>query len=192
MTVLIHAAAGGVGRLLCQWASALGATVIGTVGSEAKAAVARAAGAAPRDPLPRAGRRRGGAARLTDGRGVDVAYDSVGADTFDGSLDALAPLGHLVNFGQSSGPPAPLRHGAPRGPLADRHAGPIVFHYLADPRAARARWRAAAFDALADGTLHRRDRPRAAARATPPRRTPCSSRATRAGPLVLVPEAADA
>lgn len=106
-TVLIHAAAGGVGRLLTQWAAALGATVIGTAGSAEKAAIAEAAGARhviryrEQDVAAEV-------ARLTGGRGVDVAYDSVGADTFEGSLDSLAPLGHLVCFGQSSGPPAPL------------------------------------------------------------------------------------
>jgi NADPH2:quinone reductase len=96
--VLVHAAAGGVGRLLCRRARQLGATVIGTAGSEAKAEIARAAGCAhvilyrQEDFVARV-------KEITDGRGVDVAYDSVGRDTFDGSLESLALRGHLVNFG---------------------------------------------------------------------------------------------
>jgi NADPH2:quinone reductase len=187
-TVLIHAAAGGVGRLLVQWARALGATVIGTAGSEAKAAIATAAGAhhviryREQDVAAEV-------ARLTDGRGVDVAYDSVGADTFEGSLDSLAMLGHLVAFGQSSGPAAPL----PMARLAARSltvTRPIVFHFLADP-AARAEMARTAFAALADGTLSVETgrvlplREAAAAHALLESRTV-------AGPIVLVPDATDA
>ncbi|MEQ9122190.1 MAG: quinone oxidoreductase, partial [Alphaproteobacteria bacterium] len=103
MTILVHAAAGGVGLLLCQWAARLGARVIGTAGSAEKAALARAAGCdavvlyREEDFVARV-------MALTDGRGVEVAYDSVGRDTFTGSLDCLAERGHLVNFGQASGP----------------------------------------------------------------------------------------
>jgi NADPH2:quinone reductase len=105
--VVVHAAAGGVGQLLCQWASHLGATVIGVVGSEAKAALARTCGAqhvvvTPGQSLVDEVR------RLTGGRGVDVVYDSVGKDTLHASLDALRPRGLLVSFGQSSGLPPPL------------------------------------------------------------------------------------
>jgi NADPH2:quinone reductase len=149
-TILVHAAAGGVGRLLCQWASALGATVIGTVGSAAKREIALAAGCRHvilyRDTDFVAETRR-----LTDGRGVDVAYDSVGKDTFAGSLDLLVPCGHLVNFGQASGPvePITMTQLAAKSLTVSR---PIVFHYLQEP----ARMHAMAhslFTALADGTL---------------------------------------
>ena len=101
-TILIHAAAGGVGLIVCQWASALGATVIGTVGSEEKAIVARAHGCTH----PILYRREDFVQRVRDitaGRGVDVVYDSVGRDTFMKSLDCLRPLGMMVSFGQSSG-----------------------------------------------------------------------------------------
>jgi NADPH2:quinone reductase len=110
MTCLVHAAAGGVGLLLCSMAKRLGARVIGTVGDEAKAARAKSAGAdeiilyASEDVAQRA-------RALTGGAGVDVVYDSVGQATFEGSLASLRRRGMLVSFGQSSGkvPPfAPL------------------------------------------------------------------------------------
>jgi NADPH:quinone reductase-like Zn-dependent oxidoreductase len=106
-TVLIHAAAGGTGQLLCQWARAIGATVIGTVGSREKGRVAREAGCAhvivytEEDFVARV-------RELTGGRGADVIYDSVGRDSFGKSYEALATFGHLVSFGQSSGPIAPI------------------------------------------------------------------------------------
>jgi NADPH2:quinone reductase len=109
-TILVHAAAGGVGLLLCQWASHLGATVIGTVGSPQKAELARAHGChhtilyreVDFVPVVR---------KLTDGKGVPVVYDSVGRDTFLKSLDCLRPRGLMVSFGQSSGAIAPLEVG---------------------------------------------------------------------------------
>jgi NADPH2:quinone reductase len=109
-TILMHAAAGGVGSLVCQWAHHLGARVIGTVGSDAKAERARADGC----DHPIVYTRENFVERvkaITDGRGVDVVYDSVGKDTFDGSIACLAPLGMLVSFGQSSGlvPPFDIR-----------------------------------------------------------------------------------
>jgi len=118
VTILVHAAAGGVGTLLCQWAKHLGATVIGTVGSEEKAELARAYGC----DHPILYREEDFVRRtreLTDGAGVPVVYDSVGAATFTGSLDCLAPLGTMVAFGQSSGAPPPLELGelARRGSL---------------------------------------------------------------------------
>jgi NADPH2:quinone reductase len=109
-TVLIHAAAGGVGSIACQWAKHLGATVIGTVGSEQKAELARAHGC----DYPVLYDREDLVARvreLTEGRGVPVVYDSVGRATFEKSLDCLAPLGLLVTFGQSSGAVLPLNLG---------------------------------------------------------------------------------
>ena len=101
-TVLFHAAAGGVGLIACQWAKHLGATVIGTVGSDEKAALARAHGC----DHPIVYTRESFTERvreLTRGAGVPVVYDAVGRDTFEGSLDCLAPRGMLVSFGQSSG-----------------------------------------------------------------------------------------
>jgi NADPH:quinone reductase len=102
-TLLFHAAAGGVGLIACQWAAALGAIVIGTVGSEEKAKIARAQGCTHVINY----REDDFALRvkeLTAGRGVDVVYDSIGKDTFPGSLDCLKPLGLWVSFGQASGP----------------------------------------------------------------------------------------
>jgi NADPH2:quinone reductase len=106
-TVLVHAAAGGVGLLLCQIGRLLGVRVIGTVSTEEKAALAREAGAAE---IIRYTEQdfEAEVKRLTDGRGVDVVYDSVGKDTFDKSLNCLHPRGYLVLFGQSSGAVAPL------------------------------------------------------------------------------------
>ena len=101
-TILIHAAAGGVGLIACQWAKHLGATVIGTVGSEEKAALARAHGC-DHPILYREDDFVARVRQLTDGAGVAAVYDSVGRDTFLKSLDCLRPLGILVSFGQSSG-----------------------------------------------------------------------------------------
>ena len=101
-TILFHAAAGGVGLIACQWAKHLGATVIGTVGSDEKAELARAHGCDHTIVYTRESftdRVR----ELTDGAGVPVVYDAVGRDTFAGSLDCLRPRGMLVSFGQSSG-----------------------------------------------------------------------------------------
>lgn len=101
--ILIHAAAGGVGQILCQWAKHLGATVIGTAGSDEKCAKAIAAGADhcinynKEDFAPRV-------RELTDGRGVDVVYDSIGAATVEGSMKSLRPRGLFVSFGNASGP----------------------------------------------------------------------------------------
>jgi NADPH2:quinone reductase len=106
-TCLVHAAAGGMGLLLCQMAKMLGATVIGTVSTEEKAALAKAAGAdhvilyTKQDFEPEV-------KRLTGGRGVDVVYDGVGASTFDKSLNCLRPRGYMILFGASSGPVPPL------------------------------------------------------------------------------------
>jgi len=105
--VLVHAAAGGVGLLLCQWASHLGALVIGTVGTDSKAALARSNGC--HHPIVTS--REDFAARtreLTAGEGVAVVYDSVGRDTWEGSLDCLRPLGLMVSYGNASGPVPPF------------------------------------------------------------------------------------
>jgi NADPH2:quinone reductase len=102
-TILVHAAAGGVGLLLCQWAKHLGATVIGTVGSTAKGELARAHGC-DHTILYRVTDVAKRVRELTAGAGVPVVYDSVGKDTFAASLDSLAPLGMMVSFGNASGP----------------------------------------------------------------------------------------
>jgi NADPH2:quinone reductase len=106
-TILIQAAAGGVGLIVCQWAKALGAKVIGTVGSDEKAALAKAHGC----DHPIVYTRENFVERvkeITSGEGVPVVYDSVGGDTFMKSLDCLRPLGMMVTFGQSAGPVAPV------------------------------------------------------------------------------------
>jgi NADPH2:quinone reductase len=109
-TILLHAAAGGVGLILGQWAKHLGATVIGTVGSDEKATLAKAHGCAHtivytrEDFVKRVD-------EITEGRKVPVVYDSVGKDTFLKSLDCLAPLGLVALFGQSSGSVEPLNLG---------------------------------------------------------------------------------
>jgi NADPH:quinone reductase len=102
-TILVHAASGGVGSILCQWANHLGATTIGTVGSKEKAALARKNGCThtvfyQEEDFATA------VQDITKGRGVDVVYDSVGQVTFMKSLDCLRPMGTMVSFGQSSGP----------------------------------------------------------------------------------------
>jgi len=100
--VFVHAAAGGVGQILCHWAKTLGAVVIGATSSEAKADLARSVGC---DAVIVYGREDFAAAvmRFTSGRGVDIVYDAVGKDTFEQSVECLAPRGHLVSFGQASG-----------------------------------------------------------------------------------------
>lgn len=129
-TILIHAAAGGVGLIMCQWASALGASVIGTVGTEEKAELARAHGCAhpiiysKQDFVAEV-------QRITDGEKLPVVYDSVGRDTFLRSLDCLKVRGLMVSFGNASGPVEPF------SPLLLSQKGslyltrPTLFHYVA-------------------------------------------------------------
>ncbi|MDP5021665.1 MAG: quinone oxidoreductase, partial [Burkholderiaceae bacterium] len=109
-TILIHAAAGGVGLIVCQWAKYLGATVIGTVGSPDKAELARAHGC-DHPVLYKDEDFSSRAREITDGKGVDVVYDSVGKSTWEGSLDCLSPRGLMVSFGNASGPVAPVNLG---------------------------------------------------------------------------------
>jgi NADPH2:quinone reductase len=128
-TILFHAAAGGVGQLAVPWARHLGATVIAVVGRPEKVALARAAGA--HHVLVQSPDLAAEVKSLTGGRGVQVAYDSVGKDTLEASLEALAPRGMLVTFGQSSGKPPPLdlnRLGGPRSLFVTR---PSLFAYIA-------------------------------------------------------------
>ncbi len=116
--VLFHAAAGGVGLIACQWARALGLQLIGTAGADAKCALAKAHGAAhvinysKEDFLARV-------KEITGGKGVKVVYDSVGKDTWDKSLDCLAPFGLMASFGNASGPVAPFAPGilGPKGSI---------------------------------------------------------------------------
>lgn len=149
-TVLVHAAAGGVSQLLCQWCKALGARVIGTVSSEAKARVARLRGAdeiifyRSEDFVARV-------MALTDGEGVAAVYDSVGRDTFMGSLRCLDYNGTLVNFGQSSGPVEPFTP----ADLAGRSltvTRPILFHKIRRPEELQA-YAADVFDAFERGII---------------------------------------
>jgi len=105
-TVLVHAAAGGVGLILCQWAKHLGATVIGVVSTDEKARLATEHGAA--HVIVGHDRLASEVKRITGGKMVPVAYDSVGKDTFTASLDSLAPLGLMVSYGNSSGPVPPF------------------------------------------------------------------------------------
>ena len=129
-TILFHAAAGGVGLIACQWARALGVTMIGTVGSDEKAALAKAHGCThainynKENFVERV-------KDLTGGQGVPVVYDSIGKDTFTGSLDCLAPLGTMVSFGSASGPVPPftLNELASRGSLFITR--PSLFNYTA-------------------------------------------------------------
>jgi len=129
-TILVHAAAGGVGLIMCQWAAALGATVIGTVGTEEKAELARAHGCAH----PIVYSKQDFVAevkRITGGEKLPVVYDSVGRDTFMRSLDCLKVRGLMVSFGNASGPVEPF------SPLILSQKGslyltrPTLFHYVA-------------------------------------------------------------
>jgi NADPH2:quinone reductase len=148
-TALVHAAAGGVGRLLCQWAHHLGATVIGTVGSEEKAGLARSNGC-DNTILYRTENFVEKVRTITDGRGVDVVYDSVGKDTFLGSLQSLAIRGHLANFGQSSGPIEPFRISL-LFEKSNSISRPSVFHYFTG--AERDLMAQAVFSAIANGVI---------------------------------------
>ena len=132
-TILIHAAAGGVGLIVCQWAKALGATVIGAVGSDEKADVARAHGC----DHPIVYTRQDFVAeveRITNGEKLPVVYDGVGRDTFMKSLDCLRPRGLMVSFGNASGPPDPIAPGllAQKGSLFLTR--PTLFSYIATRR----------------------------------------------------------
>ena len=150
-TILVHAAAGGVGLILCQWASALGATVIGTVSSDDKAELARAHGCAhpivyTREDFVEA------ALAVTGGAKLPVVYDSVGADTFVRSLDLIERRGMLVSFGQSSGPVTDFAPGllAQKGSLYLTR--PTLFDYIAT-RGELETMAASLFAAVGGGTV---------------------------------------
>jgi NADPH2:quinone reductase len=149
--VLLHAAAGGVGLIALQWARALGAKVIATVGSDEKAAVVREHGAS--DVIVTACEDIVGRVReITKKRGVAVVYDGVGKDTFFASLDSLAPRGLMVSYGNASGPVPPI------APLELSKRGslyltrPMLFHYIATGAALRSGAREL-FDVVASGKV---------------------------------------
>jgi NADPH2:quinone reductase len=130
-TVLFHAAAGGVGLIACQWARSEGITLIGTAGTDEKCQLALDHGAAQCINY----RSEDFAARvqdLTAGEGVDVVMDAVGADTFEGSLDSLKPLGMMISFGNASGPVPPFSVGilGQKGSL--KITRPTLFTHIAD------------------------------------------------------------
>jgi NADPH:quinone reductase len=150
-TILVHAAAGGVGLILVQWAKRLGARVIAVVGSDAKAALVRHYGAdevvlTPREDLVTRVR------ELTNGEGVPVVYDSVGKDTFHASLDCLRRLGMMVTYGNASGPVPPLAalELSRRGSLFLTR--PTLFHYIAT-RSELQKSARELFNVVADGTV---------------------------------------
>jgi NADPH2:quinone reductase len=130
-TVLFHAAAGGVGLIACQWARSEGINLIGTAGTDEKCALALAHGANhcinynDQDFTAKV-------RELTDGQGVDVVMDAVGASTFEGSLDSLKPLGMMISFGNASGPVPPFNIGllGPKGSL--KITRPTLFTHIAD------------------------------------------------------------
>ncbi len=136
-TVLFHAAAGGVGLIACQWARSEGITLIGTAGTDEKCQLALDHGATHCINY----RTEDFAARvreLTSGQGVDVVMDAVGADTFEGSLDSLKPLGMLISFGNASGPVPPVNIGilGQKGSL--KITRPTLFTHIADHDACQA------------------------------------------------------
>lgn len=148
---LVHAAAGGVGLLLCQMARRIGAVVIGTVGSAEKAELARTAGAAEtilytqQDFVAEV-------KRITNGAGVQVVYDSVGATTFHKGFDCLAPRGMMALFGQSSGPVSPFDPQLLNSKGSLFLTRPTLGNYIATPE--ELRWRAGELrDWIRDGVL---------------------------------------
>jgi len=132
-TILFHAAAGGVGLIACQWAKLLGATVIGTVGSDDKAALARANGC---DHVlnTRSGDWAGAVREITKGEGVPVVYDSIGKDSWAGSLDCLSVRGMMVSFGNSSGAVPAFEPGMLSAKGSLYLTRPTLFHYTRDAR----------------------------------------------------------
>ena len=150
-TILIHAAAGGVGLIVCQWAKALGATVIGTVSSDEKAELARTHGC----DHPIVYTRQdfvAEVARITEARKLPVVYDSIGRDTFMQSIDCLAPRGMMVSFGNASGPVDPISPSllAQKGSLFLTR--PTLFNYIAT-RAELERASTELFDMIASGKV---------------------------------------
>ena len=181
--VLVHAAAGGVGLLLCQWAKALGARVLGTVSSEEKARLARANGCdAP--VVTREYRFAEAVRAASGGRGADVIYDGLGREALEENLEALAPCGHWVSYGQASGPHDPIdpaRLSAKSATLSR----PALFHYTAE-RAALEEIARRTFEALARGTIRIEIRHRYPLAAAAEAHRELEARRT-TGPIVLLP-----
>ena len=150
-TILIHAAAGGVGLIVCQWAKALGATVIGTVGSEEKAELARAHGC-DHPILYEQVDFVSEVSRITNGKKLPVVYDGVGKDTFLKSLDCLHRRGMMVSFGGASGAPDPIAPGvlSQKGSLFLTR--PTLFDYIAD-RSELEQSAQALFEVIASGKV---------------------------------------
>ncbi|MCC6869537.1 MAG: quinone oxidoreductase [Burkholderiales bacterium] len=183
-TILFHAAAGGVGLIACQWARALGVTMLGTVGSDAKAELARANGCAHTIVYTRedfVARTR----ELTGGKGVPVVYDSIGKDTFEKSLDCLQPRGLFVSFGSSSGPIAAFNLGllAQKGSLYVTR--PTLFTYAAT-RASLVAMAGELFALVEAGKIRSEARQRFALRDAAAAHRALESRAT-TGATVLIP-----
>jgi NADPH:quinone reductase len=151
-TVLFHAAAGGVGLIFCQWAKRLGATVIGTVGSNEKAQIAKAHGC-DHTILYRKENVVTRVKEITQGKGVPVVYDGVGKDTWTDSLDCLATRGMMISFGNASGkvPPVKLEELTAHGSLYLTR--PTLMNYTADPRELRDS-ASALFDQVLTGGIH--------------------------------------
>jgi len=182
-TIVFHAAAGGVGQIACQWAKALGATVIGTVGSEAKIEMARRHGC---DHVLVAGPDlAAGVRRLTGGGGADVVYDGVGRDTWEASLDSLRPRGILVTFGNASGPVPAFQ------PLILTMKGslfltrPSLAHYVAT-RAELVASAGAVFEVIGSGAVRVEVRHRYRLADAPRAHANLEGRRT-TGPVVLIP-----
>lgn len=150
-TCLVHAAAGGVGTILCQWAKHIGARVIAVVGSPEKEAIARENGADDIIIRTQTESIASEVRRLTGGEGVEVVYDSIGEATFEASLDSLALRGHMVTYGNASGPPPAIT------PLELMRRGsltltrPSLFHYATPERLPA--MAAALFDMVASGAV---------------------------------------
>lgn len=181
---LVHAAAGGVGRLLCQFARALGAGVIGTVSTDAKAEVAKKAGASEVIVTSRADF-ESEVRRLTQGSGVAVVYDSIGKDTFDKSLGCLRPRGMIVLFGQSSGRVEGFEPQILNAKGSLFLTRPSLVHYTATPAELELRARAV-FEAIKKGVLQIAIHQRLPLEAAAEAHRLLASRAT-TGKLLLVP-----
>ena len=150
-TILVHAAAGGVGAILCQWAKALGVHVIGTVGSEEKAAMAKAHGC-EQVILYRTEDVAARVREITGGAGVPVVYDGVGAATFEASLSSLARRGMMVSFGNASGPAPAIEPGRLSRLGSLFLTRPTLFDYIAKPEEL-AESSAALFHMIATGAV---------------------------------------